>query len=355
MSVETVTTTEAAPVAPTTHEQPQHLQESKPTKWKTSMINPQAPLQSAHPTSMSAFNEEEGEENESEEKPAEVGEESEEDKSEEPVKETKPEDKRSERLSKTLNEIARQQSELRKERKELEEQKKKLSGSSFDELKAKASDNPLEAIEALGLDYNKLTEFVLNGSGEKSASKKLEEKIQQLEKKLTERDDSESEKQATAKIDQFKTNIKNELSSQTDKYELINTGEEYDTVYEVILQCHQQTGKMLSLDEAAELVENNLEKNLQAQLERLSKTQKAKKWGFLKDQESAPVDSASSEVTPNKDHATEIAKNFVRSGQSPKTITGQMVGQSTTIRKRPLTREEAIANAARMIEAAKTD
>ena len=378
MKTENTPTTESV-TAPA--EKAKHLQETKPIKWQVQNINPNAPYQSGHPSSMNHFNydeagiseESKGEENESENEENQSGtsagentdkktdkepSDGSEDKSDEKT-EDKPknmEETRSERLSKTLNEIAKQQSELRKERKSLEEQRQKISSSSLDELREKASKNPLEAIEALGLDYNKITEFVLNGSGEESLSKKQESRIAMLERKLTERDELETTEQHRSKINQFKENIKNELSSQTDKYELINTGEEYETVYEVILQCHQETGKMLTLDEAADLVENNLETNLQAQLEKLSKTQKAKKWGFIKEKESVQADSVSSDkVTPEQDHAMEIAKNFVRSGQTPKTITGQMVGQSTTVRKRALTREEAIANAARMIDSAKTN
>lgn len=381
MSVETTQETAPTTPPPAAPETPKHLQEKTPVKWQTEMINPVAPYQSSHPTAMNHFNfaeaaeegseeaeaKPEGEEN-GEETNEETGEKADgenvEDGSEKEGDESvdeKPVETRQERFSKKINEIARRENELRKREKALEARKKAGEELSREELQAKAKSDPLGFMEEFGLSYNEVTKFILDPETSKKKSEELstKEELALLKKELDQQKVEKAEREAQEKIDQFKSNIRTELSKDMEKYELINANEDYDTVYEVIYQNYQQNGSLLSLDEAASLVENELEKNLQAQLEKLSKTTKVKKWGFSKEQKAEstlPKQATSETVTEVDDQATQIAKNFVRtSGQSPKTITGQMVGQSASIRKRPQTREERVANAARILDAGKAE
>lgn len=119
--------------------------------------------------------------------------------------------------------------------------------------------NPMKVFEA-GVTYDQLTEAILsNQNGQTFDAKTID---QLVEKKLNERlekefgsRDSQAEQQVLADI---KREIVQTVNSSPDQFEAIQKANAYEDVKELIHRTWKQTGEVLDVSEAAELVENQL-------------------------------------------------------------------------------------------------
>tara|TARA_R100001530_G_scaffold115153_1_gene82096 strand:+ start:440 stop:1303 length:864 start_codon:yes stop_codon:yes gene_type:complete len=129
--------------------------------------------------------------------------------------------------------------------------------------------NPLKALESVGLSYDKLTELALNdGKLTPEMQMKLmreeletdyKSKFEDLENRLVEKEQSlEEQRYEDTKIG-FQHEIEHFVNSSGDEYELIRANEANDVVYDVIEEHYNETGKILDIKEAAEAVESYLE------------------------------------------------------------------------------------------------
>ena len=178
-----------------------------------------------------------------------------------------------------------QKSELDKLRQEIESVKGRRSG-----YKA----NPLAALEDAGLSYKELTDYILNNEKitpeQKLAAleEKFESKIQAMEKQRDEerrlaheRAEQERAAREAATIAEFKNEIGSYVSKHKETYELTNLYDSSDLVYDTVEAYYEQSGKVLSIPEACELVEKYLEKQVEKSLQtkklasRLNKPQPA--------------------------------------------------------------------------------
>lgn len=183
--------------------------------------------------------------------------------------------------------------------------------------------NAKEALDLLGLDYNQLSESILKDGQipPEVHIKKLEEKIQGQEKrweeeaKKREQEKLELQKQAESKaVTDFKNEVKTYVTDNKTRYELAHFeyGDEIqDIIYDVIDEHYNRTinpetgsGKVLSLKEAADKVEEFLEK-------KYVKAKEAEKvkalWGAI----------------PKTAQDT-LAKQLQAKSQTPKTLTNNM-------------------------------
>lgn len=137
---------------------------------------------------------------------------------------------------------------------------------------AAAQTNPLEALKYLGWTVDQINQFALENKipvdkhvmdvrNELESFKKqqIEEKQKALE---------EAQKQASAEtqivIDNYREQIKEAIVKQPEKYELTNLYDDnFETVYEVISQHFASTNKVLSIEEAADLVEKYYEEEIE--------------------------------------------------------------------------------------------
>lgn len=145
---------------------------------------------------------------------------------------------------------------------------KEQSFKAYEEAKANAQLDPLKALEALGLSYAYITNFVLNDSKPtpdmevKSVKDELAEykKQQQDERsKLLADEKAKLESEEKQVVETVKGQIFEFLKANPDDYELTNLYEYEDKVYEVIEEHYAQKTKVLSYKEAADLVEKYLE------------------------------------------------------------------------------------------------
>jgi len=189
----------------------------------------------------------------------------------EPVVEEEP--KEDPLMSQRFAELSKREYAAVAREKELkaQEEKFKYIAENMDELKG----SPKKVLEELGLDFEKFTSAYLDELDGKEKAQSPEEMIaaieaksnakwQEFEAKQAEMD-AAREEQVKA---QYKQNLKAELSSELnqDRFELINLKGAHDVVYGVIEQHYNETeektgeGQMLSIQEAAQIVEDHLEK-----------------------------------------------------------------------------------------------
>lgn len=136
--------------------------------------------------------------------------------------------------------------------------------------------DPKKALDFLGLSYDQLTQSILK-DGETPPSveiQRLRDELDQYKNQLKQEKDLEVEKrkehvlQAESKaVSDFKTEITDYLKNNTARYELIDFEGANDLVYDVIDEHYNRTidpntgvGKVMSITEASDKVEEHLEK-----------------------------------------------------------------------------------------------
>lgn len=173
-----------------------------------------------------------------------------------------------------LSILAKREKALQKQREEIQKSKLDLDSkyeeiNKFKSLKEQAKTNPLKFLEEAGLTYEELTNFILNGnkptaemetSSIKSEMQKLRDEIAQREQERENSAKAMDEKRAQEAISNFKENITGFLTGKPDDFELCNNyPESVDLIYDIIEAHFAQTEKVMSMEEAAKLVEDHFE------------------------------------------------------------------------------------------------
>lgn len=161
-----------------------------------------------------------------------------------------------------------QQSEMQKMLADLKSENERIK-AEYSGYKTNVKQKPLQTLEEEGLTFEQLTQMQLNEqnpttemlmkqmrseleSGYKSELEALKKQL--ADDKLKAQTDAE-----TSTITNFKKQIGELVTAQSDKYELINLNNAVDTVYEVVEKYYETEGKLLSVEEAADYVEKHLE------------------------------------------------------------------------------------------------
>ena len=136
-------------------------------------------------------------------------------------------------------------------------------------LEYRLKQNPLKALQELGLGYDKITELALN-DGKLTPEMQMELWKQDLEQKqgseldkirreLQEREQNQQSAREQEVLNNFKLSINNFIDDNADTYELIKSTGQSDLVFRVIDEHFQSSGKVLSTKEASDHVEAHLE------------------------------------------------------------------------------------------------
>lgn len=233
--------------------------------------------------------------------------------------------------------LSRQEREMREMREAFEADKAAIEAekariaelkeqySSNEELRKQLKYNPLKTLEeAAGYKFDDLTKFAMNG-GDVTTETKMEMMRRELEDKFgselegiksqyeeTERKKAEAQ-QAQAEQN-FKEEIKDTIASTktedgTPKYEFIAANDASDIVFDVVEQHYNETGKILEIEEAAEMVESHLEEEAEKLFKSVSKYSK-----FSKPEESSkePVSAGQESPTLSNDLASQSPKQSLR-------------------------------------------
>jgi Skp family chaperone for outer membrane proteins len=237
-------------------------------------------------------------------------------------------------------EYEKQLAEFTKQRTEWEENQKKSSS----DYKQRLKENPINELMDAGYTPQQIAEILMN-EGNPTPEMKLNRVKQELEsgykaelaelrKMLEEKEASsvkQQEEQLKAQQEQavkaFKSEVGEFLTKNSEKYELsaLNPEQSIETIYDTIDLYYQETSKegkpkILTIDEAAELVENYLSEEANKIYEVKRKRESAKPEAKVKT-ETAPTlsNTAASEVPTNgerrlsrEDEIREVAKWAVR-------------------------------------------
>ena len=183
--------------------------------------------------------------------------------------------------------------------------------------------NSKEALSLLGMDYNQLSQSILNDGSipPEVHIKKLEDKISEFERlRQTDEERREQEKiqlqqQAETKaVTDFKSEITTYVTDNKTRYELTHFeyGDEAgEIIYDVVDEHYKRTlnpetgsGKVLSLKEAADKVEEFLEKK------------------YVKAKEAEKIKALWGAIPKNTQDT--LAKQLQNKSQPPKTLTNNM-------------------------------
>lgn len=146
--------------------------------------------------------------------------------------------------------------------------------------------SPLEALKKRNVSYQDITNAALSdGKFEPTVEiKRVQDEIQNLRKENEEKErrqqESQKEAQAAAEaqaVEQYKGNIGKHIAANAEKYELTKLYDASELVFQTVESHFERTQKVLSLDEACQLVEDYLE----SELERTSKESKKFQAKFL--------------------------------------------------------------------------
>jgi len=226
--------------------------------------------------------------------------------------------------------LARKEKKMRQETEETKLIKDKYV--DYDTAKKLAKTNPEEFLKKYDLSYEELTEYFI--SGRPKVDPKVLEIQEELAKVKKERDEEKTrlqEETRQAAISKFKTEQMSVVKAAGAKFELINTTGAYDLIYDVTKEYFEANkdengnGKILSHEEAADMVEKYLEQEVEK---------------FLK------ADKIKNKFTQVNGKTETVAKTET---PESKTLTNSMTS-SANLQTKPLSREESLERAARLIK-----
>lgn len=191
-----------------------------------------------------------------------------------PPEAPKAEDKPSPQLAALM----KQEAEIRKAREELKAREEKVA--TYEAKRKKALENPLDALAELGLDYDKITDYVLNGNKLTPAMQEAA-RIAKIEEQLGAIAADQAAQEAArreATVSTFKSQIRSHVAGAVDKFEYIHAQDAHALVFDVVNQHYASTGEMLggTPERAIELAAEQVEKYLEERAERLLTTKKLK-------------------------------------------------------------------------------
>ena len=129
--------------------------------------------------------------------------------------------------------------------------------------------DPLRALEEVGIGYDKLTELALNdgkltpdmqlAAMREEMESEYRRKFEDLENRLTEKEQAEENAYYDSVQNNFQEEIGSFVAQNPEKYELIEASNANDLVFDVIEEHYNETGSILDIEEAADAVEDYLE------------------------------------------------------------------------------------------------
>jgi hypothetical protein len=245
-------------------------------------------------------------------------------------------------LSRREKQVLEREKKFKEQELSYKQQLEKVNG--WESRKAELKKNPDLIFEELGMSFDDLINLKLGITPEPKVEDpnerytKLEKEMREEMQKLKEEREGEKkakqvefEAQDAQILDSFKNDIKNVVTSQADKYELINYQNDFDLVFDVIEEYYNVHGEILDTATAADKVEEYLE-NL---VEGVTKLKKFSTKFAPKSEPQAPVKEAPK---------TEQVKD-----QKPKTLSNNLNATSSNYKLDGLGIEESKKKAATLL------
>lgn len=168
-------------------------------------------------------------------------------------------------LSPQFAALAKAKRDLQVKERSIQERERALEakgqGQSSQELVERLKSNPLSVLQEHGVTYDQLTEAILANQNERNPTVlKLEEEIKAIKASLEGRDKTQEERDTAAKqqvLNQMERDAKS-IIAQGDEYEMVRETGSTPDVIRLIEKTFDSTGEVLDLDEALQLVEDEL-------------------------------------------------------------------------------------------------
>ena len=217
-------------------------------------------------------------------------------------------------FSRQFSAIARRERELRQRESRMKEMEARFSEvegyqNEYSGIQDLARKNPYEAMKKLGIDYDALTQQVIN-EGEPTADQQLRlenealrARLDKLEGAYNEEHKQREQAQAQAARNKLIDNVRQFVDDGGD-YEFIQSNDAYGLVAEVMQQHYIRTKEIMEYSEAAKMVEGHFE----SEAERYLGSKKLQdKWRATSQKE--PEQKATSEAEPAKSSRPKTLSN----------------------------------------------
>ncbi len=170
--------------------------------------------------------------------------------------------------------------------------------------------DPFKALEDLGIPYDKLTELALNDKKltpdmqmklmRDEIESGYKEKFEALEKRLNDKDQSEKKVRYDNIQKNYMNKVKGFVDSSPETYEFIKANNAEKVIYDVVESHYKESGKILTIKEAADAVESHLEE----EAEKLLKLNKVgKRLEAFMQQRNKPESTTQEPVTLTNSHS----------------------------------------------------
>lgn len=237
-----------------------------------------------------------------------------------------PQELASPKLAALAKKEAQQRRQMMQYKREAEAYKREIEGarqirSQYEEFQRTVQTDPSRALGMIGMDYNKLTDYMING-GKFSPETKIQEldsKLQSFEQRQLEAEKLHAQRQVQAQqaqlneaLSDFKEEISLETQRNASQYPLINHYGAQDAIYKKIEDAFYKENKVLDIDEAAKLVEADIEAEIDGALTKVDKLKNKYSTGG----------------TPKMAESNKIAPQF---SEQTKTLTNQMMANSASL------------------------
>lgn len=193
---------------------------------------------------------------------------------------------------------------LARRERELQKREAAIKAAKTEDVKqASKAENPLEALKQAGWTYEEVTQFILN-DGKLTPEKQIasvHDEVKALKEKLEASERMAKEAEQKKVVNDFKSEIVAQVAAGGEKYELIAGNKAHNLVYETIEAFYQRTaeeegeGRVLSIEEACDMVERHLEEESEKWL--AFKKIQGKFAAKMPKPASAPVESAMKKET----------------------------------------------------------
>lgn len=173
------------------------------------------------------------------------------------TEETRPLSPQFAALAKAKRAVQIERAEVAKMKAEFEAQKGSANPESISMADLKA--NPLSVLQEAGVTYDQLTEAILNNQSSHSPEiQELRNELKSLKEELNGQLSSRDQQAEQQVLTEIKREIVNLVEQQPEQYEAIRHANAQDTVKELIHRTWKQTGEVIDVTTAAELVETQL-------------------------------------------------------------------------------------------------
>lgn len=174
-------------------------------------------------------------------------------------------------LSRKEKQIREQETALQQKLQEIEARQSEIEEKygKYSNLDERIRNNPMELLQENGIDFETLTKMIIENEGKPTPEmeiKRLREEmdnkymkqLEDLKAELAEKEQQKEEKYYDEVVENYKNELNEFIEQNAEQYELIKLNDASDLVYQVVEEHYNETGRVLSNEEASEHVENYL-------------------------------------------------------------------------------------------------